>query len=57
LGGHRERRAPLHATVEHHRSVEPGASLTISTYEMDDRVVLHLREGEETASLIQVVSE
>jgi hypothetical protein len=37
--------------------VEPGASLTISTYEMDDRVVLHLREGEETASLIQVVSE
>ena len=57
LGGHRERRAPLHATVEHHRSVEPGAVMTVSTYELDSRVVLHLRDGDETASLIQVVSD
>lgn len=56
LGGNRDRRAPLHATVEHHRSVEPGASLTISTYDLGDRVVLHLRDGDETASLMQVVS-
>ncbi len=57
LANHRDRRAPLHATVEHHRSVEQGALLTVATYELGDRAVLHLRDGEETASLIQLVSD
>lgn len=57
LGTHRERRAPLHATVEHHRSVEHGAQVSVVTYEHDDRVVLRLRDGDETCSLIQLVTD
>lgn len=57
LGSHREHRAPLHATVEHHRSVEPGAQVTVHVYELDDRVVLRIADGEETASLAQLVTK
>jgi acyl-ACP thioesterase len=57
LGGHRERRAPLHAVVEHHHSVEPGAALTLSVHELDARTVLRLKDGHETAALIQLVTD
>lgn len=56
LGGHRERRAPLHAVVEHHRSVEPGAALTLSLHELSSRTVLRLKDGNETAALMQLVT-
>ena len=57
LGAHRERRAPLHATVEHHRSVEPGASLQIVVHELQSRTVLRLVDNQETAALIQLVTD
>jgi acyl-ACP thioesterase len=57
LGAHRDRRAPLHATVEHHRSVEPGAHVTVNVHELDGRVVLRMLDGSETASLIQLVTD
>lgn len=57
LGTHRDRRAPLHATVEHHRSVEPGAELVVQSYELPDRVVLRILDGVETASLVQLVTD
>lgn len=57
LGAHRQRRAPLHATVEHHRSVEPGAAMVVKVHELPDRVVLRTMDGEETASLAQLVTD
>lgn len=57
LGAHRERRAPLHATVEHHRSVEPGAALAVAVHESEGRTVLRLRDGTEVAALIQLVTD
>ena len=57
LGANRERRAPLHATVEHHRSVEPGASLQIAVHELQSRTVLRLVDDQETAALIQLVTD
>lgn len=57
LGAHRERRAPLYAVVEHHRSVEPGATLGVAVYELPDRVVLRLRDAVETAAFAQVSSD
>lgn len=57
LGGHRERRAPLHATVEHHRSVEPGAAVTVLVHESPHRVVLRILDGEDTASLVQLITD
>lgn len=57
LGAHRDRRAPLHATVEHHRSVEPGAHVTVNVHELGGRVVLRMLDGLETASLIQLVTD
>ena len=57
LGGHRGRRAPMHAVVEHHRSVEPGAELNIAIHELASRTVLRLRDGAETAALIQLVTD
>lgn len=57
LALHRHRRAPLHATVEHHRSVEPGAKLTVAVHELGTRTVLHVCDGDETASYVQVVTE
>jgi acyl-ACP thioesterase len=57
LGSHRERRAPLHAVVEHHRSVEPGATLTLSVHELSSRTVLRVKDGDETAALIQLVTD
>jgi acyl-ACP thioesterase len=56
LGSHRDRRAPLHATVEHHRSVEPGSSLRVDVHDLGDRVVLRLVDGSETASFVQLVT-
>lgn len=57
LGTNRDRRAPLHATVEHHRSVEPGAEPRVQVYELADRVVLRILDGVETASLVQLVTD
>ena len=57
LGARRERRAPLYAVVEHHRSVDPGAALRVSVYELSDRLVLRMRDAGETAALAQVRSD
>lgn len=57
LAAHRDRRAPLHATVEHHRSVEPGAELSVSVHEFPHRVVLRILDGVETASLVQLITD
>ena len=57
LGAHRDRRAPLHATVEHHRSVEPGAVITVRVFELAGRTVLRVLDGSETASLVQLVTQ
>ncbi len=57
LGSHRDRRAPLHATMEHHRSVEPGALLRVVVNELGDRTVLRLIDGNETAALIQLITD
>ena len=54
LGAHREQRAPLYAVVEHHRSVEPGATLRVAVHELADRVVLRLLDANETAAFAQV---
>jgi acyl-ACP thioesterase len=57
LAGHRDKRAPLQATVEHHASVEPGATPTIVVHELSGRVVLQMRDGDVTKSLIQLVTQ
>lgn len=57
LGANRERRAPLRAVVEHHRSVEPGAAPTVAVHELAGRVVLRLVDDGGTASLAQLVDD
>ena len=57
LAMHRDRRAPMHATVEHHVSVEPGANLRVVVHECEERTVLRLVAHDATASLIQLITE
>ena len=56
LAANREKRAPLHATVEHHASVEPGAGIHVHVHELGERTVLRLVARDTTASLIQLVT-
>ena len=51
------RRAPLHATVEHHLAVDPGDQVRIVTQDLGDRVVLrHLLSDNRVAAVTQLVS-
>jgi acyl-ACP thioesterase len=56
LSAHREKRAPLHATVEHHASVEPGAHVRVTVHELQERTVLRLTANDATAALIQLIT-
>jgi len=56
LAANREKRAPLHATVEHHASVEPGTGIHVHVHELGERTVLRLVARDATASLIQLVT-
>lgn len=56
LASHGDLRAPLHVTVEHHLSVEPGQPIEIVTQQLADRVVLrHVIGGDRVAALTQIV--
>jgi len=49
-------RAPLHVTVEHHLSVEPGQAIELVTHELEDRVVIrHVLAGDRVAALTHIV--
>jgi acyl-ACP thioesterase len=51
------RRAPLHATVEHHLAVDPGDEVRIVTQDLGDRVVLrHVLSDNRVAAVTQLVS-
>jgi acyl-ACP thioesterase len=51
------RRAPLHATVEHHLAVDPGDEVRIVTQDLGDRVVLrHVLGDNRVAAVTQLVS-
>ena len=51
------RRAPLHATVEHHLAVDPGDEVRIVTQDLGERVVLrHVLSDNRVAAVTQLVS-
>lgn len=48
-------RAPLHVTVEHHLSVDPGQQIELVRHDLGDRVVIrHVIEGTRVAAITQV---
>lgn len=56
LSRHGNLRAPMHVTVEHHLSVEPGQEIQLVTHELPDRVVIrHVLAGDRVAALTQIV--
>ena len=56
LSAHGDLRAPVHVTVEHHLSVDPGQGIDIVTQELPGRVVLrHVLGGDRVAALTQIV--
>ena len=56
LASHRELRAPLHVTVEHHLPIEPHHRVSLLTDESSDRVVLrHVIDGNAVAAVTQIV--
>lgn len=57
LSTHGSRRAPLHATVEHHLPIDPDDEVRIFTNEIGDRVVLrHVLDGGEIAAVTQLLA-
>lgn len=57
LSTHGSRRAPLHATIEHHHSIDPGNIVRIFTDEIDDRVILrHVLDNGEVAAVTQLIA-
>ena len=57
LSRHGSRRAPLHATVEHHLAIDPDQLVRIFEDEIDDRVILrHVLDGGVVAAVTQLVS-
>ena len=49
-------RAPLHVTVEHHLSVDPGQTIELVTQELAERTVIrHVVDGQRVAALTQIV--
>jgi acyl-ACP thioesterase len=56
LASHRELRAPMHVTVEHHLPIEPHHRVNLLTDESSDRVVLrHVIDGNAVAAVTQIV--
>ena len=56
LARHGQHRAPLHVTVEHHLSIDPGQTIEIVTHELPGRAVIrHVIAGERVAALTQIV--
>ena len=56
LAAHRELRAPMHVTVEHHLPVEPHHRVGLLTEEFSDRVVIrHVIDGKDVAAVTQIV--
>lgn len=56
LASHRELRAPMHVTVEHHLPIEPHHRVSLLTDESSDRVVLrHVIDGNAVAAVTQIV--
>ena len=57
LSRHGTRRAPFHATVEHHLAIDPGNLVRIFEDEIDDRVILrHVLANDAVAAVTQLVS-
>ncbi len=57
LSTHGARRAPFHATVEHHLAIDPGNQVRIFIDEFDDRVILrHVLDGGEVAAVTQLIT-
>lgn len=57
LSTRKSRRAPLHATVEHHLAIDPGDKVRIFTDESADRVVLrHVLENDNVAAVTQLLT-
>ncbi len=56
LGANSGKRAPLHATVEHHGAVDPGDKVRIVTQNLDGRVILrYVLENDEVAAVTQLI--
>lgn len=56
LSTRRSRRAPLHATVEHHLAIDPGDKVRIFTDESADSTVLrHVLENGDVAAVTQLL--
>ncbi len=57
LSRHGSRRAPLHATVEHHLAIDPGNSVRIFEETFDDRIILrHVLDNDAVAAVTQLIS-
>lgn len=57
LSTHGSRRAPLHATVEHHLAIDPGNQVRIFIDETDDCVILrHVLDGGDVAAVTQLIA-
>ena len=56
LSKHGELRAPMHAVVEHHLSVDPGNDIRLVTQHIDERVIIrHVLGGDAVAAVTQLV--
>lgn len=57
LSTHRDLRAPLHVTVEHHLPIEPQHEVGLFVEQLSDRVVIrHLIDGDRLAAVTQIVN-
>jgi acyl-ACP thioesterase len=57
LSQHSGRRAPMHATVEHHLPIDPGQQVRIVTQELPERTVLrHVINATDVAAVTQIVA-
>jgi acyl-ACP thioesterase len=57
LSQHSGRRAPMHATVEHHLPIDPGQRVRIVTQELPERTVLrHVINATDVAAVTQIVA-
>lgn len=57
LSTHGSRRAPLHATVEHHLAIDPDNGVRIFTDEIDDCVILrHVLDDGDIAAVTQLIA-
>jgi acyl-ACP thioesterase len=52
LSQHGELRAPMHAVVEHHLSVDPGNTIRIVTQDLDERVIIRHVLGDNSVAAV-----